>query len=226
MQYICQYLLMFSFKLRKTDKTTCAQSSMLFSGLMMESEKKIFEMMNKKAAMSKYWMPLVWATNIINRARKEALITSDHVVQTLLVELSDIRKRLGALIGYDTVCVPLVYTQVSILAKLNSIPIKNVRISPLGICIYKFSRRNKYLSELLYKYLITLDNTLIKDGCNKIIFWPIAKRLEIVEYCPQYGTFLRLLDSALSTRVMGIFNFTIYEILIIEDLSIVFEHAQ
>ncbi|XP_014480261.1 PREDICTED: serine-rich adhesin for platelets isoform X2 [Dinoponera quadriceps] len=81
-------------------------------GLMMESEKKIFEMMNKKAAMSKYWMPLVWATNIINRARKEALITSDQVVQTLLVELSDIRKRLGALIGYDTVCVPLVYTQV------------------------------------------------------------------------------------------------------------------
>ncbi|EFN62197.1 Bestrophin-3 [Camponotus floridanus] len=79
---------------------------------MMESEKKIFEMMNKKAAMSKYWMPLVWATNIINRARKEALITSDQVVQTLLVELSDIRKRLGALIGYDTVCVPLVYTQV------------------------------------------------------------------------------------------------------------------
>ncbi|XP_043584997.1 uncharacterized protein LOC122568851 isoform X1 [Bombus pyrosoma] len=81
-------------------------------GLMMESEKKIFEMMNKKAAMSKYWMPLVWATNIINRARREALITSDQVVQTLLVELSDIRKRLGALIGYDTVCVPLVYTQV------------------------------------------------------------------------------------------------------------------
>ncbi|XP_076622599.1 bestrophin family protein isoform X2 [Colletes latitarsis] len=81
-------------------------------GLMMESEKKIFEMMNKKAGMSKYWMPLVWATNIINRARRESLITSDQVVQTLLVELSDIRKRLGALIGYDTVCVPLVYTQV------------------------------------------------------------------------------------------------------------------
>ena len=79
----------------------------------MESEKKIFEMMNKKAAMSKYWMPLVWATNIINRARKESLITSDHVVQTLLVELSDIRKKLGGLIGYDTVCVPLVYTQVN-----------------------------------------------------------------------------------------------------------------
>lgn len=81
-------------------------------GLMLESERKIFELMDAKTPMSKYWMPLVWATNIINRARKESLITSDHIVQTLLTELSDIRRRLGALIGYDTVCVPLVYTQV------------------------------------------------------------------------------------------------------------------
>lgn len=83
------------------------------AGLMLESEKKIFEIMDSKSPMSKYWMPLVWATNIINRARKQEIIASDHIVQTLLVELSDIRRRLGALIGYDTVCVPLVYTQVS-----------------------------------------------------------------------------------------------------------------
>lgn len=83
------------------------------AGLMLESEKKIFEIMDGKSPMSKYWMPLVWATNIINRARKQEIIASDHIVQTLLVELSDIRRRLGALIGYDTVCVPLVYTQVS-----------------------------------------------------------------------------------------------------------------
>lgn len=62
---------------------------------------------------NRYWMPLVWATNIINRARKDGLITSDHIVQTILMELSDIRRRLGALIGYDTVSVPLVYTQVT-----------------------------------------------------------------------------------------------------------------
>lgn len=78
----------------------------------MESERKIFELMDSKTPMSKYWMPLVWATNIINRARKESLINNDHIVQTLLTELSDIRRRLGGLIGYDTVCVPLVYTQV------------------------------------------------------------------------------------------------------------------
>ncbi|XP_057671603.1 bestrophin-2 [Diorhabda carinulata] len=86
------------------------------SGLMMESEKKIFELMDQRTPMSKYWMPLVWATNIINRARKESIITSDHIVQTLLMELSDMRRRLGALIGYDTVNVPLVYSQVVSLA--------------------------------------------------------------------------------------------------------------
>lgn len=83
-----------------------------YVGIMLDSEKKIFELMDAKSPMSKYWMPLVWATNIINRARNEGIIKSDHIVQTLLVELSDIRRRLGALIGYDTVCVPLVYTQV------------------------------------------------------------------------------------------------------------------
>lgn len=88
-------------------------NSIVRLGLMLESEKKIFEIMDQKSPMSKYWMPLVWATNIINTARKQELITSDHIVQTLLVELSDIRRRLGALIGYDTVCVPLVYTQVT-----------------------------------------------------------------------------------------------------------------
>ena len=71
--------------------------------------------------MSKYWMPLVWATNIINRARKEGLIQSDHLVQTLLLELSDIRVRLSGLHGYDFVCVPLVYTQV--IFKVSVLPL-------------------------------------------------------------------------------------------------------
>ncbi|XP_075228580.1 bestrophin 2 isoform X2 [Lycorma delicatula] len=82
------------------------------AGLMMESEKKIFELMDDRHPMTKYWLPLTWATNIINRARREGLIPSDHMVQTILLEMSDIRWRLGSLIGYDNVTVPLVYTQV------------------------------------------------------------------------------------------------------------------
>ncbi|KAG8272504.1 hypothetical protein J6590_039211 [Homalodisca vitripennis] len=81
-------------------------------GLMMESEKKIFEMLDERHPMAKYWLPLTWATNVINRARREQLISCDHLVQTILYEMSDIRLRLGSLIGYDNVNVPLVYTQV------------------------------------------------------------------------------------------------------------------
>lgn len=105
---------------------------------MLESERKVFEKMDGKSPMSKYWMPLVWATNIINRARKEGLITSDHIVQTLLVELSDIRRRLGALIGYDTVCVPLVYTQVS--SYYLVITYTSIHTPVLTITILKFCR--------------------------------------------------------------------------------------
>lgn len=79
----------------------------------MDSEKKIFEMLEAKTPMTKYWLPLTWATNIINRARKELLITNDHMVQTILLEMSDLRSRLGSLIGYDNVNIPIVYTQVN-----------------------------------------------------------------------------------------------------------------
>nr|CAD7425280.1 unnamed protein product [Timema monikensis] len=100
------------------------------AGLMLESEKKIFDMMDEKSDMSKYWMPLIWATNIINRARKENLIASDHLVQTMLMELSDIRRRLGSLIGYDTVCVPLVYTQ--FFFYIGWLKVAEVLINPFG----------------------------------------------------------------------------------------------
>lgn len=79
----------------------------------MESEKQIFEMLESKTPMTKYWLPLTWATNIINRARKELRIHNDHMVQTILLEMSDIRSRLGSLIGYDNVNIPIVYTQVN-----------------------------------------------------------------------------------------------------------------
>lgn len=78
----------------------------------MDSEKKIFELLETKTPMTKYWLPLTWATNIINRARKEMRITNDHMVQTIMLEMSDIRARLGSLIGYDNVNIPIVYTQV------------------------------------------------------------------------------------------------------------------
>lgn len=84
------------------------------TGLMMDSEKEILETVEAKTAMTNYWIPLTWATNIINRARREKLISNDHMVQTILLEMSDIRYRLGSLIGYDNVNIPILYSQVGI----------------------------------------------------------------------------------------------------------------
>lgn len=128
------------------------------AGLMHESEMKIFEALNQKSPMSKYWMPLVWATNIINRARKDGLIASDHIVQTILVELSDIRRRLGGLIGYDTVCVPLVYTQV------------------VTLVLYTY-----FIAALLGRQM--LPNVLDKNGReDPDLFFPLFTVLQFVFY--------------------------------------------
>lgn len=65
---------------------------------------------------SKHWMPIVWASSIITRARKEGRIHDDFAVKTLIDELNQFRAKTGLLIAYDTISVPLVYTQVVTLA--------------------------------------------------------------------------------------------------------------
>jgi len=86
------------------------------TGMMTENEKKIFDLMDAKTKILKFWMPVVWASNLINRARTEGRVSSDVSVQTILMELSDFRRKLGRVMVYDTVSVPLVYTQVVTLA--------------------------------------------------------------------------------------------------------------
>lgn len=80
---------------------------------MTDNEKKIFDLMDNKTKVLKFWMPVVWASNLINRARAEGRIHSDQMVQTIVTELSDFRRKLGRVMVYDTVSVPLVYTQVN-----------------------------------------------------------------------------------------------------------------
>lgn len=80
---------------------------------MTESEMKIYEKMDQKTPkVLKFWMPVVWASNLVNRARIEGRIHSDHLVQTIVTELSDFRRKLGRIMVFDNVSVPLVYTQV------------------------------------------------------------------------------------------------------------------
>ncbi|XP_047482780.1 bestrophin-2-like isoform X2 [Penaeus chinensis] len=86
------------------------------TGFMTENEKKIFDDLDEKASHPKYWMPLVWAGSVVARARKEGRIRDDFAVKTLVDEINSLRGKCGRLLSYDTISIPLVYTQVVTLA--------------------------------------------------------------------------------------------------------------
>ena len=61
---------------------------------------------------SKYWMPLVWAGALLQKARKENRICNDAMLLAMVNEINRIRSVSGDLLNYDWVNIPLVYTQV------------------------------------------------------------------------------------------------------------------
>ncbi|XP_071517334.1 bestrophin-4-like isoform X1 [Panulirus ornatus] len=86
------------------------------TGLMTANEKKIFENLMEKTPHSLYYLPLVWAGTLVTRARKEGRIRDDFAVKTIVDELNSLRGKLGGLLSYDWISIPLVYTQVVSLA--------------------------------------------------------------------------------------------------------------
>lgn len=87
-----------------------------YIGLLLENEKTIvLDLNNKFPRHSKHWLPVVWAASIVTRARKEGRIRDDFAVKTIIDELNKFRGQCGLLLNYDSISVPLVYTQVKIL---------------------------------------------------------------------------------------------------------------
>ncbi|XP_077528880.1 bestrophin-4-like [Haemaphysalis longicornis] len=84
------------------------------AGLLLGNEREVFEQL--KTNHSTYWMPLVWASSIASRARKEGRIRDDFALKTLVDELARYRSNCGGLFNYDWISIPLVYTQVTTLA--------------------------------------------------------------------------------------------------------------
>ncbi|KAG7454418.1 hypothetical protein MATL_G00259570 [Megalops atlanticus] len=84
------------------------------AGFMTPEERKIFE--NLKSPHLKYWVPVVWFTNLASKARKEGRIKDSVDLQTILTEMNHFRTWCSTLFGYDWVGIPLVYTQVVTLA--------------------------------------------------------------------------------------------------------------
>ncbi|XP_035215748.1 uncharacterized protein LOC118189269 isoform X2 [Stegodyphus dumicola] len=80
------------------------------AGILLPNEKKIIEQL--KTSHSTYWMPLVWASSIAIRARKEGRVRDDFALNTLVEAIANYRSLCGGLYNYDWISIPLVYTQV------------------------------------------------------------------------------------------------------------------
>lgn len=118
MRYVCLCLTMVLTNVSpRVKKRFPTLQHLVDAGLMVDNEKMVMEQFNTRFNhYSKHWMPIVWAASIVTRARKEGLIKDDFAVKTLIDELNNFRGKTGTLIQYDTISVPLVYTQVVTLA--------------------------------------------------------------------------------------------------------------
>ncbi|CAG5926642.1 unnamed protein product [Menidia menidia] len=84
------------------------------AGFMTPEERKVFE--NIRSPHLKYWIPVVWFSNLASRARQEGRIQNSIDLQNILNEMNLFRTWCATLFGYDWVGIPLVYTQVVTLA--------------------------------------------------------------------------------------------------------------
>ncbi|XP_033240035.1 bestrophin-2 isoform X4 [Drosophila pseudoobscura] len=118
MRYACLCLTMVLANVSpRVKKRFPGLDNLVEAGLLNDNERTIIEAMNKSFPRpSKHWLPIVWAASIITRARKEGRIRDDFAVKTIIDELNKFRGQCGLLISYDTISVPLVYTQVVTLA--------------------------------------------------------------------------------------------------------------
>lgn len=85
------------------------------SGYMTSREKAIFEMLDEQTPHHKIWMPLVWACLLVRRARREGRCSDDYGQKAIVKEVTNLRYNCGKLQEYNTMSVPLVYTQVYML---------------------------------------------------------------------------------------------------------------
>ncbi|XP_070136425.1 bestrophin-4 isoform X2 [Drosophila bipectinata] len=118
LRYVCLcQVLVFSMISPRVKRRFPTYDQFIEAGFLLENERTIIE--NMDAAFPKYpkhWMPIVWASSIVMRARSENKIRDDYAVKTIIDELNKFRGYCGFLLYYDWVSVPVVYTQVVTLA--------------------------------------------------------------------------------------------------------------
>uniref|UniRef100_A0A4W3IMF7 Bestrophin homolog n=1 Tax=Callorhinchus milii TaxID=7868 RepID=A0A4W3IMF7_CALMI len=83
-------------------------------GFMTRGERKKYESLH--STYNKYWIPCVWFTNLVAKARKEGRVKDDCALKLLMEELNVFRGKCSMLFHYDWISIPLVYTQVVTIA--------------------------------------------------------------------------------------------------------------
>ncbi|KAM7356212.1 bestrophin-4-like [Cochliomyia hominivorax] len=118
MRYVCLSLTMvLTMNSPRVKKRFPTFDHLVDAGLLVENEKVILRNINEKfSKYPKHWMPIVWASSIVTRARKEGRIRDDSALKTLIDSLNAFRGKCMVLLFYDTISIPLVYTQVVTIA--------------------------------------------------------------------------------------------------------------
>ena len=158
------------------------------TGLLLENELAIFQSLNTKFPKpSKHWLPIVWASSIVTRARKEGRIRDDFAVKTLIDELNKFRGLCGSLMHYDTISVPLVYTQVVTLAVytyfLTSVMgrqwVQNSSTSTIDLYFPVFTTLQFFFYMGWLKVAETLINPFGEDDDDFEVNWIIDRNLQV-----------------------------------------------
>ncbi|XP_014605410.1 PREDICTED: bestrophin-4 isoform X2 [Polistes canadensis] len=158
------------------------------TGLLLENELSVFQGLNDKFPKpSKHWLPIVWASSIVTRARKEGRIRDDFAVKTLIDELNKFRGMCGNLIHYDTISVPLVYTQVVTLAVytyfLTSVMgrqwIQTSNASTIDVYFPVFTTLQFFFYMGWLKVAETLINPFGEDDDDFEVNWIIDRNLQV-----------------------------------------------
>jgi hypothetical protein len=108
----CIALRTVSFRLKKRFPTL---EHLIITGLMRPDELELFRRLDDRVTANKWFLPLVWASRILTLGLAEGRVRV-QCVSTLMAELCKVREGLTAILSYDWVSVPLVYTQLVTLA--------------------------------------------------------------------------------------------------------------
>ncbi|XP_064106042.1 bestrophin-3-like isoform X2 [Macrobrachium nipponense] len=81
-------------------------------------EKSIMDMVDEVNNHHQVWdpLPLLWASLVVTKARKEGYIHDDHSQEALIHEITNLRYSCSKLQEYSHISIPLVYTQVTTMA--------------------------------------------------------------------------------------------------------------